>query len=60
MTYRNKTVFKKKKKTGGLKLPYFKIYYKAIDIKGTSQVMLVVRNLPTNAGDVRDVGLIPG
>ena len=25
-----------------------------------SQVVLVVRNLPANAGDVRDVGLIPG
>ena len=27
---------------------------------GPSQVMLVVKNLPANAGDVRDVGLIPG
>ena len=25
-----------------------------------SQVALVVKNLPANAGDVRDVGLIPG
>ena len=25
-----------------------------------SQVALVVRNLPASAGDVRDVGLIPG
>ena len=25
-----------------------------------SQVALVVKNLPTNAGDVRDAGLIPG
>ena len=25
-----------------------------------SQVALVVKNLPTNAGDVRDVGSIPG
>ena len=25
-----------------------------------SQVVLVVKNLPANAGDVRDVGLIPG
>ena len=24
-----------------------------------SQVVLVVKNLPTNAGDVRDMGLIP-
>ena len=25
-----------------------------------SQVVLVVKNLPANAGDLRDVGLIPG
>ena len=25
-----------------------------------SQVVLVVKNAPANAGDVRDVGLIPG
>ena len=28
--------------------------------KGASQVMLVVKNPPTNAGDIRDVGSIPG
>ena len=28
--------------------------------KRTSQVALVVKNLPANAGDARDVGLIPG
>ena len=28
--------------------------------KGTSQVALVVKNPPANAGDIRDVGLIPG
>ena len=27
---------------------------------GSSQVALVVKNLPANAGDVRDLGLIPG
>ena len=27
---------------------------------GASQVVLVVKNLPANAGDRRDVGLIPG
>ena len=27
---------------------------------GASQVVLVVRNLPTNAGDIRDSGSIPG
>ena len=26
----------------------------------TSQVMLVVKNQPANAGDIRDVGSIPG
>ena len=27
---------------------------------GASQVVLVVKNLPANAGDFRDVGSIPG
>ena len=27
---------------------------------GASQVEIVVKNLPTNAGDIRDSGLIPG
>ena len=27
---------------------------------GASQVVLVVKNLPASAGDIRDVGLIPG
>ena len=27
---------------------------------GASQVALVVKNLPANAGDIKDVGLIPG
>ena len=27
---------------------------------GTSQMALVVKNLPANAGDVRDVGSTPG
>ena len=27
---------------------------------GTSQVVLVVKNLPANAGDIRDTGSIPG
>ena len=29
-------------------------------IKGASQVSLVVKNPPANAGDIRDVGSIPG
>ena len=28
--------------------------------RGTSQAVLVVKNMPANAGDVRDMGLIPG
>ena len=28
--------------------------------KGASQASLVVKNSPANAGDIRDVGLIPG
>ena len=27
---------------------------------GASQVVLVVKNLPVNAGDIRDVGSVPG
>ena len=30
------------------------------DLKGTSQVVLGVKNPPANAGDIRTVGLIPG
>ena len=29
-------------------------------LSGASQVVLVVKNLPANAGDARDMGLIPG
>ena len=29
-------------------------------MQGTSQVVLVVKNSPDNAGDARDVGSIPG
>ena len=29
-------------------------------VVGASQVALVVKNPPANAGDIRDVGLIPG
>ena len=34
--------------------------YTILCIKWASQVALVVKNPPANAGDVRDVGLIPG
>ena len=30
------------------------------EIYGASQVVLVVKNLPASAGDIRDKGLIPG
>ena len=29
-------------------------------LQGACQVALVVKNLPVNAGDIRDAGLIPG
>ena len=31
-----------------------------IKVSRASQVVLVVKNLPANAGDLRDVGSIPG
>ena len=31
-----------------------------LEVGQSSQVVRVVKNLPANAGDVRDVGLIPG
>ena len=34
--------------------------YAPLIINWASQVALVVKNLPANAGDVREVGLIPG
>ena len=41
-------------------LIYFINYISFLVKEGTSQVVLVVKNLPTNSGDVRDTGLIPG
>ena len=29
------------------------------EVKGASQVVLVIKNQPANAGDLRDMGLIP-
>ena len=43
----------------GIHHPKMKIYVH-IALFWTSQVALVVKNLPPNAGDTRDVGLIPG
>ena len=37
---------------------YLKILY--IHIHGASQMALVTKNLPTNAGGIRDLGTIPG
>ena len=34
--------------------------YAPLIINWASQVALVVKNLPANAGDVREVGLVPG
>ena len=44
-----------------LKIIYLYIHMcKCIDKDGASQVALVVKNLPANAGDIRNAGLIPG
>ena len=32
----------------------------SLRVSGASQVVLVVQNLPANAGDIRDLGSIPG
>ena len=34
-------------------------FYVYFTITGASQVALVVKNLPANEGDIRDMGLIP-
>ena len=38
----------------------FKMILTLVLASGGSQVALVVKNTPPSAGDVRDVGLIPG
>ena len=35
-------------------------FFKNLFLTWASQVMLAVKNLPTNAGDIRDVGSITG
>ena len=35
-------------------------YVSSTAVFGASQVALVVKNLPANAGDARETGLIPG
>ena len=36
------------------------IFILGVNNIAASQVMLVLKNLPANAGDIREVGLIPG
>ena len=43
-----------------LKLGWTWLQKQRMHIQGASQVELMVKNLPANAGDVRDMGLIPG
>ena len=35
-------------------------FIRALMLSGASQVVLVIKNLPANARDIRDVGSIPG
>ena len=44
----------------GYSIDYITSLEKDLMFKGASQVVLVVKNLPAKAGDVRDLGLIPG
>ena len=39
---------------------FFFFFFSPIGSLRTSQVALVVKNSPANAGDIRDVSLIPG
>ena len=39
---------------------YLYVYYTVFLYSWASQVALLVKNPPANAGDVRDAGLIPG
>ena len=41
-------------------IPFIYIEFVPLTNIGASQVMLVVKNPPTNVGDLRDMGLIPG
>ena len=36
------------------------IYYHSSNIRHTSHVVLLIKKLPANAGDIRDTGSIPG
>ena len=39
---------------------YFWLFENQYSLKRTSQVVLVVKNLPANRGDMKDLGSIPG
>ena len=41
-------------------LKYQGVFTKALAMPPASQVVLVVRNLPASAGDIKDTGSIPG
>ena len=41
-------------------LRWFQVHSKVIQLLYISQVALVVKNPPANAGNIRDAGLIPG
>ena len=43
-----------------IKFSSFENFQNMKDVYGASQVALVIKNPPTNAGDVRDMGSIPG
>ena len=45
---------------GALNSFTFKVITDMYDPIGTSQVVPVVKNSPASAGDIRDMGLIPG
>ena len=59
---------KKKKKERKTRFLFFSLFDHILSeisklhylLSRTSQVVLVVKNLPPNAGDIRDAGLIPG
>ena len=43
-----------------MKIRWLPNSHQAIHLCGTSQVALMVKNLLANAGDIRDMALIPG
>ena len=39
---------------------YFWLFENQYSLKRTAQVVLVVKNLPANTGDMKDLGSVPG